>query len=149
MTGHRIAALLVAIALMASAGCGTAGGPGPDPSGSVPLPAALRPATATELIGNWAPADGRGQGAPHRPSIELRADGTYRGSDGCNGASGHWTSGPGGELHATSGPRTLMGCADMLDVPSWLAGAARAGFDGAVLVLLDDHGVETGRLRAL
>jgi hypothetical protein len=49
-------------------------------------------------------------------------------------------------LLTVAGPTTAMGC-DGAQVGSWIASAARAGFDGDVLVLVDADGHETGRLR--
>ena len=106
-----------------------------------PLPAPLRAATADDLVGRWAPA-GWGLRGPH---VVLAADGTYTGSDGCNGASGAWGVDEGGWVLATSGISTMIGC-DGAAVPSWLASAARAGFDGATLVLVDAEGAEIARL---
>lgn len=109
------------------------------------LPAGLMPTTASTLIGRWIPADDDIR-RPDQPTLELRADGTYRGSDGCNGSNGRWTAGTGGAVLATSGVQTLIGCHN-LNVTAWLSAAARAGFDGDFLVLLAPDGTETGRLR--
>lgn len=123
----------------------------PDPGGIVihdpaPLPKALRPAADEELLGRWVPADGSGTEAPNRPSVTLEPGGGYTGTDGCNSAQGRWAAGRGGLLLATSGPMTEMGCTGMVGVPTWLGQAHRAGFDGAVLVLVDVAGKELGRL---
>ncbi|MFJ8582086.1 META domain-containing protein [Micromonospora sp. NPDC093277] len=109
------------------------------------LPAALTLASRKSLLGRWMPVDGR-RGGPKAAYVELRADGGWRGSDGCNGQGGRWVAGPGGALLATDGVSTLIGC-DNLPVGTWLASARRAGLDGDVLVLLDAQGKETGRLR--
>ncbi|MFD2765882.1 META domain-containing protein [Micromonospora eburnea] len=109
------------------------------------LPAALAPASRETLLGRWVPVDGR-RGRPKTPYVEFRADGGWRGSDGCNGQGGRWIAGPGGALLATTGASTLIGC-DNVEVGVWLATAWRAGIDGDVLVLLDAQGKETGRLR--
>jgi META domain len=113
--------------------------PDADPA---PVPASLTPATRETLLGTWLPADGSGRRAPHPPSITLTADSRYTGGDGCNGSQGRWGAGAAGLIIATSGLSTLIGCDDMVQVPSWLAGAARAAFDGPVLVLLDRTGHE-------
>lgn len=112
---------------------------------AAPLPAGLRPPAATELAHRWVPVsspDGR-----VRPFAQLRADGTWSGSDGCNGQGGRWVAGAAGSFLAVAGAQTLIGCAGV-DVGSWLSGAARAGFAGDQLVLLDRSGRELGRLRA-
>lgn len=72
-------------------------------------------------------------------------DGTWIGSDGCNGGSGRWAMGDGGELLVTAGPSTLIGC-EGVGVPGLFAQSALAGFDGAELVLLDQTGAELVKL---
>ncbi|WP_158228335.1 META domain-containing protein [Pseudonocardia sp. MH-G8] len=88
------------------------------------------------------PADGQADG---RAFVTLAADGRWTGSDGCNNTKGTWRSGPEGELTATSGPSTMIGC-ENVPIASWLTDATRAGFDGDTLVLRDATGAETGRL---
>jgi len=112
---------------------------------AAPLPAGLEPADRSRLIGRWVPADGAGRSAPQPPFALLAADGGWRGSDGCNGQGGRWVAGVGGSLLAVAGPQTLIGC-DGVSVGSWLSSASWAGFDGKVLVLLDEAGQELGRL---
>jgi len=106
------------------------------------LPEGLRPATADDLVGRWVPTGGRRARGAH---VEVLPDGTYTGSDGCNAATGAWAADVDGRVLATAGIRTTIFC-DGVDVPSMLASAARAGFDGALLVLVDDQGEEIGRL---
>ncbi|TBN56173.1 META domain-containing protein [Glaciihabitans arcticus] len=59
-----------------------------------------------DIVGRWIdpahPADGT--------FIEFAGDGTYEGSDGCNGVSGRYSYAPDGSLLATQGLTTLMGC---------------------------------------
>ncbi|MFU8849378.1 hypothetical protein ACNAW0_00040 [Micromonospora sp. SL1-18] len=109
------------------------------------LPEALTPARRDTLLGRWVPADARWFRSKG-PYVELRDDGEWRGSDGCNGQGGRWVAGPGGALLATAGVSTLIGC-DNVSVGTWLSSASRAGLDGQVLVLFDAAGKETGRLR--
>jgi hypothetical protein len=116
-------------------------------SPAAPLPADLRPASAAELSGRWVPADGAGAGTPRPPFAQLRADGSWSGSDGCNGQGGRWVAGDAGSVFAVAGAQTRIGC-DGVDIGSWLTGAARAGFAGDELVLVDRTGRELGRLRA-
>ncbi|MEU2610489.1 hypothetical protein ABZ570_02700 [Micromonospora sp. NPDC007271] len=110
------------------------------------LPGNLTPAPRETLLGRWVPADGRRWPWQKEPYVELRDDGEWRGSDGCNGQGGRWVAGPEGAFLATMGPSTLIGC-DNVSVGSWLFAARRAGLDGKTLVLLDAQGKETGRLR--
>jgi hypothetical protein len=110
-----------------------------------PLPPELVPVGADALVGRWVPADGSA-GRPEPPHVELAADGTWRGSDGCNADGGRWVAGPEGAVLAVGGVSTEIGC-DNIPVGGWLAGASRAGMDGDVLVLLDAAGNEIGRLR--
>ncbi|MDT0163969.1 META domain-containing protein [Actinotalea sp. AC32] len=106
------------------------------------LPAGLVAPERDALVGRWvadAPV------ADDEPHVDLTADGTYTGSDGCNGAGGRWGLGADGRFLATSGPMTAIGC-DGAPVPTWVATARRAGMDGESLVLLDADGGELGRL---
>ncbi len=116
---------------------------------AAPLPSGLRRAMRTELVGSWVSALPRpSSGLSHHttPGVRLKADGTYSGTDGCNGSTGRWNASNDGSVIATSGMSTLIGC-DNVNVDQWLASAAWAAFDGAVLVLVDAQGAETGRLR--
>jgi hypothetical protein len=109
------------------------------------LPPALEAPSAAMLVGTWAPV--RDTSSTGRAQVTFDADGSWRSSDGCNGNSGRWVLGDDGALVSTpGGASTLVGCANV-PVASWLGGAARAGMDGDVLVLLDAHGQELGRLR--
>ncbi len=129
-------------------------GPPPPPGGpaghfgpAAPLPPGVEPVERSRLLGRWEITD-RAQAAraPEPPHVDLAAAGSWTGSDGCNTGTGRWVSGPGGVLLATGGPMTLKGCDGMAGVPGWLARSARAGFDGATLVLFDVDGRELGRL---
>lgn len=108
---------------------------------AAPLPPELAPAGPDTLAGRWAPADA---GSP--AYLELAAGGDWQGFDGCNEFEGRWTAGSDGAIVAVMGPSTMMGC-DNIPVGGWLAGAARAGLDGDVLVLFDLRGEEVGRLQ--
>jgi heat shock protein HslJ len=111
-----------------------------------PLPAGLRAATRADLLGRWVPEGRAGASSDRRePHVDLDADGTWSGSDGCNGAGGAWTSDDGGTILALSGASTLIGCENH-EIGSWLAGAASAGFDGDTLLLTDFAGHELGRV---
>lgn len=108
-----------------------------------PLPAGLTPATPEAIAGRWVPASAAFTTDPH---IALEPDGTWTGSDGCNLSGGVWAVTHAARLLATFGGSTQVGCPGEL-VPSWLSEAARAGFDGDVLVLVSRDGTELGRLR--
>lgn len=109
------------------------------------LPAGLNAPDRGALVGRWAPEGSTGGGA--KPAyVELRADGDWTGSDGCNGVGGRWVAGADGSLLATSGVSTLIAC-DNAPVGGWLTEARRAGLDGETLVLIDVAGKEVGRLR--
>jgi heat shock protein HslJ len=108
------------------------------------VPPATKPATVERdsLMGKWVPAS---SGAA--AFAEFKTDGTWTGSDGCNGNGGRWVLGANGRFLATSGPSTLIAC-DGAAVPSWLSTAAQAGLAGDQLVLFDATGTkEVGRIK--
>ncbi|OKI63994.1 hypothetical protein A6A27_26070 [Micromonospora sp. CB01531] len=105
------------------------------------LPATLAPVAGDRLVGKWVPVSG-----PRTAYVEFKADGEWRGSDGCNGQAGRWVVGSGGAFLATTGPSTQIGC-DGVPVGAWLTSSWRAGLAGETLVLLDARSKETGRLR--
>ena len=113
-----------------------------------PLPAGVEP--VTELVGRWLPvvppADGDEAEQPTtEPFVEFVADGTWTGSDGCNGHGGRWAATPEGSLIATAGPSTLIFC-EGAPVGVWMSTAASAGLADEQLVLFDNAGTELGRL---
>lgn len=65
---------------------------------------------------------------------------------GCARGTVAWAVAPGGRMHTLSGPVPLVDCPGV-QLGRWVDEAARAGFDGQVLVLLDAGGAELGRLR--
>lgn len=109
------------------------------------LPDNLRPATRASLAGRWVPTGAGDVERPRVPFLRLAADGTWTSSDGCNGSLGRWAAGDDGRVLATSGASTAIGCHN-IPVDQWWPSAARAGFDGRTLVLLDADGHELGRL---
>ena len=111
----------------------------------VTLPAGLVPAAIDVLAGGrWFPPDPP-SGNPDGSWASFAEDGTWQGTDGCNGSGGIYTLDD-GAVRATSGPSTLIGC-DGVPVSSWVAQARALGLtsDG-LLVLLDSAGTEIGRL---
>ncbi|MFP5023281.1 META domain-containing protein [Pseudonocardia phyllosphaerae] len=132
---RRGALAAVLLAGLALTGCADTPATGPAASGP-------RAATAADLLGRWFPADGTGQG---RVFAEFEPDGSWHGSDGCNGQGGTWSLGPDGTVDATANPSTLIGC-ENLPLASWVATARRVTLDGPALVLRDGGGGELGRL---
>ena len=106
------------------------------------LPRGSAPATAAFLRGRWVPAD---RSFDTHPQVTFDADGSWTGSDGCNGSKGRWAVDDHGRLLTTSGFSTEIGCAGA-PVPSWVATARRAASDGDRLVLLGQDGADLGRL---
>ncbi len=156
----RLAALaaLASSASVALAACASPDRPGGVPASPTPTEAAPAPSASpgglepSDVVGvRWEPAppwmdqtiteDGMANRVT--PFIELHADGTLEGSDGCNGASGTWTL-TAGHLVVELGPSTLMACAGPA-VPTLLANASAVTRDGDALVLTLDDGSE-GRL---
>ncbi|QIK83939.1 META domain-containing protein [Sanguibacter sp. HDW7] len=113
-----------------------------DPA-SPALPAGVTAATTDELVGRWLPAEPVGD--PEASHLTLAADGTWVGSDGCNGVSGLWLSDK-GSWRAIAGPQTLIGC-EGVQMPVFASGARAAGLDAdGRLVLVDAQGAELVRL---
>ncbi|BCB76160.1 hypothetical protein GCM10022251_68320 [Phytohabitans flavus] len=108
-----------------------------------PLPAGLTPATAETLVGRWVADAGVHQQV--EPHVELNADSTWSGSDGCNPSRGRWIAGSGGTLLATIRPSTNIGC-DNHPAGGWLFDARLAAIDGDQLVFFDAAAEELGRL---
>jgi hypothetical protein len=106
------------------------------------VPQDLTPATKESLVGNWAPEGARND----RARLMFNADGSFTGSDGCNGVGGRWSMVDDGGAMVTTPPRpsTLIGCNNS-GVPATVYGARFAGFDGEVLVLTDIFGEELSR----
>jgi heat shock protein HslJ len=117
---------LVATALSACASSGAAGGPG-------------TPATESDLVGSWVTGETYAT-APNEPYLTFSDDGSWKGSDGCNGAAGQWSVGTDGAVTATTvGFSTLIGC-EGAPLPKFLTGSRAAYLDGDSLVLTDDAG---------
>ena len=109
------------------------------------LPAALPVATPEQLEAKWVPVAYAVSTDPH---VTFNADGTWTGSDGCNGGGGRWALGQDGEFLATSGMSTLIAC-EGAPVPSWVAQASTAAINSdGWLLLFDAAGAEAGRLKA-
>lgn len=108
---------------------------------AAPLPASVEPAEHQQLLGRWVPSDAPPGSESH---ARFHSDGTWSGSDGCNGLGGRWRAGAQAALLATGMASTDIGC-ENIPVEARLTAAARAGFDGTTLVLFDRQGEELGR----
>ena|SRR5690349_7839629 len=152
-------AVVVAAACVLLAGCsepvpggGSGATPATTPSTSGKPAASAAPASAPArqaLLGRWTAVATASQGAGGGwkvPYVEFLEDGTWRGSDGCNGQSGSWSLSPARGFEASQGVQTLIGCANV-NVGGWLDDARTVQIDGDLLVLRDAEGAETGRLR--
>ena len=120
-------------------GTGRAVASGPAPA----APDGAGPAGPDALTGSWT----AGAGA----EVEFAADGTWSGTDGCNGTGGAWTAGPdGGFLATAAAVRTLIACdgpGGQPDVGASLATARAAAVDpSGELLLLDAGGAVLLRL---
>ncbi len=100
-----------------------------------------------QLVGpRWTPQAGGPYGTTDA-FLQFHSDGTYTGSDGCNGQLGRYWLTRGGHVHATLGPQTRIGCASV-PVGSLLARADRLVRQGPLLVLIAQNGETLLRLRA-
>ncbi|GAA1103582.1 META domain-containing protein [Pseudonocardia alni] len=131
---------LTALAALLLAGCGTGGTTAAGAGTTGPYAA-----TAADLTGvRWLPADGTAQG---RAFAEFAPDGTWTGSDGCNGQSGEWTLGDGGALRATAGLSTMIGC-ENVPVARWVSEAVHVETEGDALLLHPATGEPVRLVRA-
>lgn len=105
-----------------------------------PLPDGVRPVTVQDLVGRWLPLPGDlPEGARSKAFVAFEEDGTYTGSDGCNGVGGRYALGTDGIILATSGTSTLVGC-ENLPLPGWPAQSGRLGLRDGHLVFVDPAG---------
>ena len=68
-----------------------------------------------------------------RPVVRFDDDGTWSGSDGCNGLTGTWRVSDDGTFVADSGFQSLVGCHNV-DYAAILNAAARVEIDGDRLI---------------
>lgn len=96
-----------------------------------------------DLVGRW--VTGVSYESPEVPFLLIADDGTWTGSDGCNGVQGEWSIDGEGALTVEAGPSTLIAC-DGVALPSIFAESAMASIDGGRLRLFDDEGATTVKL---
>jgi heat shock protein HslJ len=93
-------------------------------------------------VGPQDPAGVWGSKDAGQPYLELSADGTVSGNDGCNGIGGSWEYRD-GSVEFDDLATTLMAC-EWID--TWLQGADRAFLQGGVMTVTDDDGAVIGQL---
>jgi len=109
---------------------------------TAPLPSGLTP--VGDPTGRWVPIED----VPSYPAyVDIAADGTWTGSDGCTGTGGSWLTGPEGAFLATARSiMTFVACPGIGVAPQ-VGAARRIGADGPTLVLLDADGTAVGHFR--
>ena len=140
-----LALTLAVVVVAVLAGCATGAGPSGPSESTAPSGSAPAAPTPEDLVGTWvvdATYDVRIQ-----PFLTIVADGTWTGSDGCNGVQGTWELGSGGTLRTTSGPHTLIFC-EGKDLPALFDNAKTVAVDGDTLTLTDAAGQVTATLIA-
>ncbi|MEV6282083.1 META domain-containing protein [Kribbella sp. NPDC051770] len=135
-------AAVAAVALIAGAGFALGGlRDSTDPQPAAPSPStaitSAPAADASKLAGTWQPLKLEGFNAlktarPDNPSLTFNSDGTWTGSDGCNGISGTFTIGQRGEFTAKAGPQRLIDC-DAVPHTAVLQAARRISADDKTL----------------
>lgn len=112
----------------------------PAPAASSPAPATAETTTATTMqamSGTWRLVKLAGAPAPKAPRpddpmLTFSPDGTWTGSDGCNGISGTFTIGQRGEFTSQAGGQRLIECGNVPHT-DLLAAARRIGSDQSTL----------------
>jgi heat shock protein HslJ len=144
-------AAAVAVAAIAVAGFGLAGSRNqptqpPVATGQAPASASVTPqvASAQTVAGTWRPTQMIGAKSlkaarPNDPVLTFKPDGTWTGSDGCNGIGGTYTIGQRGAFSATSGAQHMVGCENVPHT-GVLHAAKRIAVDGDTLRFFDADG---------
>lgn len=98
--------------------------------------------TADAVQGRW--ITGKADADGNHPFLTFSPDGSYRGSDGCNGISGRWLLSTTNYLAFTGGFHTDVACENLLPVPTWTADARTVSVHGDRLTLFDQKGTALG-----
>lgn len=121
-----------------------------DPAPDLPVDVQV-PSVEVLTAGRWIPVQTIGSVRwpdDTRPQAEFDSDGTWHGSDGCNGLGDRWSmDDTTGEWLAGIGGQTEIGC-DNVDVSTMVGSARAVGIDGDELVFYAADGQETGRFTA-
>jgi heat shock protein HslJ len=104
------------------------------------------PPSAQTVAGTWRAVQMAGMTSlkadrPDDPVLVFKADGSWTGSDGCNGLSGTYTIGQRGEFKAEIGPQRLIGC-DNVPHTAVLKDADRITLDAETLKFFGGDGRE-------
>ncbi len=122
-TGVAVGTAVAGIAVIAAAGFALRGGsgaslsePAASPGPAVSSTAAV--ASAQSISGTWRPTKLDGyttmkSARPEDPTLTFNPDGTWTGSDGCNGISGTFTIGQRGEFTSKADGQRLIECANV------------------------------------
>ena len=122
-TGVAVGTAVAGVAVIAAAGFALRGGSGaslPEPAAS-PAPAVSSTAavaSAQSISGTWRPTKLDGyttmkSARPEDPTLTFNPDGTWTGSDGCNGIGGTFTIGQRGEFTSKADGQRLIECANV------------------------------------
>lgn len=158
---RRTLALAAAMLLLPLAACGDSAGQAGDggnsgegpTSAASPIPRISTSAGAGSGSDGSAPANPGEPGGPvlgswgdtedsRAPSLDFGPDGTYSGTDGCNGMAGNWRN-DGGRVVLDPGPMTLRACPDL---DTWLRDAASVEPSDGALTVYNADGVRIGEL---
>ena len=91
---------------------------------------------APDPVGTWG-SDGEGE-----PQLDLSADGSLSGTDGCNRLMGSWEA-DGADIDFAQTASTRMFCEG---VDTWLSDLATATVTADVMTVFDDSGAQIGTL---
>ena len=141
MTTGAAAIAVAAVAVAVFGLTGSQNKPTQPPVAGNSQPAPMTPSaqviTAQAMSGTWRPLQLAGFKAltasrPDDPVLVFKPDGTWTGSDGCNGLHGTYSIGQRGAFSATSGPQHMIGCENVPHT-AVLTTAKRVGISGDTL----------------
>lgn len=140
---HRVRSLLVGVALLVPlvvavlVVAGHRSDPEVQPAAGTTTAAVQTVPLHDQVVGTWhlEGIDTNAATYPDRPVVRFDSDGTWSGSDGCNGLGGTWRVAEGGAFVATPGPQTLIGCSNV-EYAAILAAAGRVEVDGDRMIVL-------------